>query len=82
VTRLNLAVALARAGRTSEAAARVDEALMLSPDSLELRTKAVQAFWVMGMRQRALRELQWVRSVNGHLADELAKWMETQKKVR
>ena len=81
VTRLNLAVALARAGRTGEAAARLDEAIQLSPDSLEMRTKAVQAFWTMGLRERALRELEWVRGVNGHLADELAKWMDSQKKV-
>jgi Flp pilus assembly protein TadD len=79
VTRLNLAVALARAGRTSEAAARVDEALHLAPGSLEMRTKAVQAFWTMGLRDRALRELEWVRGVNGHLADELAKWMAAKK---
>jgi cation transport regulator ChaC len=82
VTRLNLAVALAKAGRTGEAAARIDEALGLSPDSLELRTKAVQALWVMGLRERSLRELEWVRGVNGNLANELVKWMEIQKNVR
>jgi tetratricopeptide (TPR) repeat protein len=82
VTRLNLAVALAATGRTDEAAARLEEAVRLAPESLLLRTRAVQTWWMMGLRDRALRENEWVRSVDGKLADEITRWMELQKNVR
>jgi tetratricopeptide (TPR) repeat protein len=81
VTRLNLAVALAATGRTDEAAARLEEAVTLSPESLLLRTRAVQTWWMMGLRDRAREENNWIRGVDGKLADEIAKWMETQKDV-
>jgi Flp pilus assembly protein TadD len=81
VTRLNLAVALAATGHTDEAAAHLEEAVRLAPDSLLLRTKVLQSWWMMGLRDRALRENEWIRSVDGKLADELTKWMETRKEV-
>ena len=81
LTRLNLAVALARTGRTGEAAARLEEAVILAPDSLLFRTKVVQAYWLMGQRDRALGHNDFIRGVDGKLADELAKWMETRKEI-
>jgi tetratricopeptide (TPR) repeat protein len=81
VIRLNLAVALAATGHTGEAAAHLEEAVRLAPDSLLLRTKVLQSWWMMGLRDRALRENEWIRSVDGKLADELAKWMETRKEA-
>jgi tetratricopeptide (TPR) repeat protein len=82
LTRLNLAVALARTGRTKEAAARLEEAVGLAPDSLLLRTKVVQTCWLVGLRDRALGHNEFIRGVDGRLAEELVKWMETQKNVR
>ena len=82
VMRLNMAVALAATARIDEAAAHLEEAVNLAPGSLVLRTKAVQTWWVMGRRDRALRENEWIRSIDGKLADELTRWMETQKDVR
>jgi tetratricopeptide (TPR) repeat protein len=81
VTRLNLAVALAATGRNGEAAAHLEEAVRLAPDSLLLRTRAVQAWWLMSLRDRALSENDRIRGIDGRLADELAKWMETQKDI-
>jgi Flp pilus assembly protein TadD len=81
VTRLNMAVALAATGRTDEAAAHLEEAVRLAPGSLLLRTKAVQTWWMMGLRDRALRENDRIRGIDGTLADELTKWMETQTHV-
>jgi len=78
---LNLTVSLAATGHTGEAAAHLEEAVKLAPDSLFLRTMVLQSWWMMGLRDRALRENEWIRSVDGNLADELAKWMETQKDV-
>jgi protein O-mannosyl-transferase len=82
VTRLNLAVALAATGRTDEAAAQLEEALRITPDSLLLRTRAVQTWWMMGLRDRAREENKWIRGIDVRLADELARWMEEQKDVR
>jgi Flp pilus assembly protein TadD len=81
LTRLNLAVALARTGRTKEAAARLEEAVRLAPDSLLLRTKVVQAYWLMGLRDRALGHNEFIRGVAGRLAEDLVKWMEAEKNV-
>ncbi len=80
VTRLNMAVALAATGRTDEAAAHLEEAVRLAPGSLLLRTKAVQTWWMMGLRDRALRENDRIRGIDGTLADELTKWMETPRR--
>ena len=79
LTRLNLAVALARTGRTGEAAARLEEAVILAPDSLLLRTKVVQTYWLMGLRDRAQGHIDSIRGVDGKLADEITRWMETKK---
>jgi tetratricopeptide (TPR) repeat protein len=81
VLRLNMAVALAATGRTDEAAAHLEEAVNLAPGSLLLRTKAVQTWWMMGLWDRALRENERIRGIDGKLADELTRWMETQKDV-
>ena len=82
LTRLNLAVALARTGRTGEAAARLEEAVILAPDSLLFRTKVVQTYWLMGLRDRAQGHIDSIRGVDGKLADEITRWMEIQKNVR
>jgi hypothetical protein len=82
VTRLNLAVALAATGRNGEAAAHLEEAVRLAPDSLLLRTRAVQAWWMMSLRDRAHEENDRIRLIDGKLADEIAKWMEKQTHVR
>jgi tetratricopeptide (TPR) repeat protein len=82
VTRLNLAVALAATGRNDEAAAHLEEAVRLAPESLFLRTRAVQAWWMMSLRDRALRENDRIRRVDSKLADEITRWMELQKNVR
>jgi Flp pilus assembly protein TadD len=82
VTRLNLAVALAATGRNDEAAAHLEEAVRLAPDSLLLRTRAVQAWWMMSLRDRALRENDRIRRIDSKLADEITRWMELQKNVR
>jgi len=81
LTRLNLAVALARTGRTKEAAARLEEAVRLAPDSLLLRTKVVQTYWLMGLRDRALGHNDFIRGVDGKLAGEITRWMETKENV-
>jgi tetratricopeptide (TPR) repeat protein len=77
LTRLNLAAALAGTGRTKEAAARLEEAVRLAPDSLLLRTKVVQTYWLMGMRDCALGHNDFIRGVDGKLAGEITGWMET-----
>jgi len=82
VLRLNMAVALAATGRTDDAAAHLEEAVKLAPGSLLLRTKAVQTWWRMGLQDRALHENEWIRNVDGKLADEISRWMEEQKEVR
>ncbi len=79
LTRLNLAVALARTGRTKEAAARLEEAVRLAPDSLLLRTKVVQTYWLMGLRDRSLGHNDFIRGMDGNLAGEITRWMETKK---
>jgi Flp pilus assembly protein TadD len=81
LTRLNLAVALARTGRTKEAAARLEEAVRLAPDSLLLRTKVVQTYWLMGLRDRSLGHNDFIRGMDGNLAGEITRWMETRKAV-
>jgi tetratricopeptide (TPR) repeat protein len=81
VTRLNLAVALAATGRNDEAAAHLEEAVRLAPESLLLRTKAVQTWWMMSLRDRALSENDRIRGIDGKLADDIATWMETTKQV-
>ncbi|MGE5798723.1 MAG: tetratricopeptide repeat protein, partial [Syntrophaceae bacterium] len=82
LTRLNLAAALAGTGRTKEAAARLEEAVRLAPDSFLLRTKVVQTYWLMGLRDRALGHNEFIRGMDGRLADEIVKWMEKQTDVR
>jgi hypothetical protein len=74
-------VALAATGRNDEAAAHLEEAVRLAPESLLLRTRAVQAWWMMSLRDRALRENDRIRRIDSKLADEIAKWMETARKV-
>jgi tetratricopeptide (TPR) repeat protein len=76
LTRLNLAVALARACRTGEAAASLEEAVALAPDSLLLRTKVVQTYRLMGLRDRARGHIDSIRGVDGKLADEITRWNE------
>jgi hypothetical protein len=72
-------VALAGTGRTKEAIARLEEAVRLAPDSLLLRTKVVQTYWLMGLRDRALGHNDFIQGVDGKLAGEITRWMETKK---
>ena len=77
--RLASAMAAGAAGVSGGAAEPSRQAVRLAPDSLLLRTKVVQTYWLMGLRDRALGHNDFIRVVDGKLAGEIARWMETKK---
>ena len=66
---------LGRQGKIREAAEQLEKAVELNPGSAEARDNLAKAYWVLGRKDDALREVAALKKIKPANAEAVRSWM-------